>query len=184
MLLRNFIPWTLKNVFGNFIGRQEYGFVQDPLIVWHINRWSGGYGGSESRAKALWKYRKSKWSMGTFPCKKYFENLPCLLHSVWLSRSKPGCVVQQCQPQPCQGLCVTGAWVCTGPAEINRSRCRCRSHCKTRALDGRFMGLFLSTSFLYPFSASLQQNYFTCFPNPLFLHNTKRSGKKKLLAVQ
>lgn len=96
-------------------------FVQDPLILWHINRWSGGWEGSESTAKALWKYRKSKGSMGIFPCKKYFENLHSLLHSEWLSCSKPGCAVQQGKPQPCQGLCVTGAGVCTGPAEINGS---------------------------------------------------------------
>lgn len=50
---RNVIQWTSKNVFGNYVGRQEYVFLQDPLIVWHINRWSGGYDGSESTAKAL-----------------------------------------------------------------------------------------------------------------------------------
>lgn len=157
--------------------RQEYVFVQDPLIGWNINRWSGGYDGSESTAKALWKCRGSKGSMGICPCKKYFEDLHSLLHSVMkLLQTRLCCAAVQAQP--CQGLCVTGAWVCTGPAEINCSSCRCRSHCKTRALHVRFIGLFLSTSFLYPFSAGLQQNYFTCFPNPLFSHNTKRSGKK------
>lgn len=64
-------------------------------------------------------------------------------------------VLPQGKPQPCQGPCVTGAWVGTGPAEINRSHCRRRSHCKTRAVDVRFIGLLPSTSFLYPFSASL-----------------------------
>lgn len=155
MLLRNVVQQTSKNVFGNFVGRQSVLLCLSKTQS--VNRWSSGNDGGEAMANALCKYRKSKWFMGMFSCKKYFGNRHSLLHSTRLSCSKQHrvVVVAAAGAPALPGPRVTGARAGTGPAEINRSLCRCRSDCKTGALDVRFIGLLLSTSFLYLFSASL-----------------------------
>lgn len=153
--------------------RQEYVFVQDPLIVWHINRWSGGYDGSESTAKALWKYGGSKGPMGICPCKKYFEDLHSLLHSVMkLFQTRLCCAAVRAQP--CQGLCVTGAWVCTGPAEINCSSCRWQI---TLQDQGTACQIYRPISFNLIFVSFLcwpPAELFYLFPKPSFLAQYKK----------
>lgn len=93
-------------------------------------------------------------------------------------------LLQQRKPQPCQELCVTGASVHLGPADINPCLCRCRSDRKTGALDVRFIGLLLSTLIFVPFLCQPLAELFQCFPNLLLLHHMKRPDKKYLLAVQ
>lgn len=91
MLLRNVVQQTSKNVFGNSVRRQSVLLCLSKTRS--VNRWSSGNDGGEATANALCKYRKPKWFMGMFSCKKYFGNRHSLLHSTRVSCSKQHRVV-------------------------------------------------------------------------------------------
>lgn len=155
------------NICGNFVKRPGVRASARPIHC-AVHKQSRGNDVSEQQQVHYENTGSLNGSWTCFLAKTIWKHTLLAQYKIKFFLTKAALVLQQCKPQPCQEPCMRSACAGTGPSEINRSRCGCRLHCKTRALGVRFIGLLLSISFLYPFSASLQHNY-ELFPKPPFL---------------